>query len=193
MANRSQWIHELPQHDVWEVPSAERESGAEWMAANIEVVELDEFAVPLPSRDFSIRVLSGGAFDYEDDYRLVGRFVDEINCDKLYASAFGVEDRAIFGCRYTPRMLQWLVQELVVSPSYVFSPYSDFIQISNESLRYSVFGIRPDRLSQFDEYFGGGDELFGKMAQAIDEGEIGFGEEGKEWARSFLLPLFDPR
>lgn len=150
---------------------------------------LGQYEIPVPAARFITRLLPGGVLASEETYWKLSSFLRRAEMQSFILSGGVRQELPLISCQYSMELLRWIAQDYCISPSLLVEKSIRFVQIANEQLRYTLMGIDPADINEFEDIFGGGDRLRQSTIDMIEDMEIGFGDEDRRWAQEQLFPF----
>lgn len=148
--------------------------------------------VDWPAPQLGARVFVGGIqlLDVEhgsDQASVVDHFLTARSPSGVAVWALGTEAGGVFVAQPPMDLVRnWILTDLILSPSVILSIDSELLLITDEQMRFSVLGASKADLAELDQRLGGTANYCKILTQHIQNGEIGFGAEDIDWAKQFL-------
>jgi hypothetical protein len=91
-----------------------------------------------------------------------------------------------FSGTYSPSLCRWIKSELLSNPTCLLSVADELVLIADEQLRYSSVSATPQIIAALEDEWGGANKLRDAFLTYVENGEIGFDDDDREWAKRFL-------
>ncbi len=143
-----------------------------------------------PSTKLTARPIPGGVLSLgeEDDYdfdRKIDEFCELENLSKCYFWGIGAQKYGIFAGNYNEKIRVWIKSELIFTPTIIMFEEQDVIFLSHEQWHMSVIGASEKIIESLESIFGGATKLKNNFLEWVNEGAVGYGAEGRQWAYEY--------
>lgn len=149
------------------------------------------WTIEWPRAELEIRVFAGGAAEEAGDDPLDYRpqleaLLHKHSRNGIATWGVGVEKAGVFLGTYDEGLRWWIKGELIFSPSTLLARDFDLVLIADEQRRFTVVGAPLWFMEELDVALGGKMAICEAFDAYIANFGIGFGEEDRKWAETYL-------
>lgn len=200
MNSSENWIKEALPTSLKKVPPVRQRKYSNLLDSLIELratplvgnKRAENYAFTWPKDSFLSRAIPGGvaSLDEEEgyDYDLrLERFFNARISKNIIFWALGAEDIGMFEGPYCEETRWWIKRNIILSPVVLYVPEPEVILIADEQWHMSVVGGDSKVITMLEDEFDGPKQLKLNFLNWVNEGMVGFGDEGKEWAEKYPI------